>query len=398
VKTVGSFAIAVVLALSFVGFVAMHAVSTHVETESYFADLLDSTDFYRRLYDEVLVDPELAPVVDALAGGVDIAPDRLVETMKQLVDPKFLQDQTRLLTSRFVAHFVNDKKIDMTVDITPIVHRVRAFALDTAKKTLARIKYEHVASFAAFKAELERIVHDFKTKGAFPRALPTFEFSHDEGEEFAQLLVEAAHLSPDIPAQAEVIAAIRAGADAGDVQRALQIAGPALLESSIDESIRKLTHNDYVATVQLADGAHYILGPSGDVHEKIERELAQLRKLDRAAAIGRIICASVFGACVALLVVVHRRRASALLGWLGGAFVGAGALGFFGWLAVRALIATSITRAAAHAALPRSLQDIVRDLVRQGVEGFTRSIWIPSAAIAGLGVALVAGAIAARRR
>jgi hypothetical protein len=393
VKTVGSVAIAVVLALAFVGFVAMHAVSSRVETEAYFADVLDSTEFYRRLYDEVLVDPEIAPIVDRLSGGVDIPRDQLIDTMKQLVDPAFLQEQTRAIIARLVAHFTDDKRIDLTFDITSIVRRVRAFALDTATKQLARLQYHRVASFDAFRLELERDVRQFKATGALPSSLPTFEYSPDEGERFVDLLVLEARLDPDVPAQAQVIADIRRGVAKGDVQQALQVAGPALLHTLIDQSLRELTNNDYVTTIDGPDGPHYIFGPSGDVHDKVERELGELRKLDHAATIGEIACTIAFVLCIVALVAIHRRSVRGVLGWLGGAFVGAGALGFFGWLVARGPIATKIDRVAASKKLPRSLQEIVHDVVSRGVAGFTRSIWIPSLAIAVLGAVLAIAAL-----
>src|SRR5438445_564225 len=104
-KVVASVLCALVVVVGFAGFVATHAVSTHVATEGYFKDALSNNRVFDRMYDELLVDPKFAPQVDELLGGVDVKRADLVATMKQLVTPERLQAMADEIIKHLVAHF-----------------------------------------------------------------------------------------------------------------------------------------------------------------------------------------------------------------------------------------------------------------------------------------------------
>lgn len=394
-RTLGSIVLTIVFAASFAGLVAMHAVHSRVSTDTYFDDILQSSDVYRRLYDEVLLDPAFAPQVDALFGGVDIDRPEIVATMKELIAPAFLESTARTLIARMVDH-LDGKKLDLTFDITPIVHGIRDFAPRTGDRLLARVKVRHVDTYAEFEAGWKTILAELSTTAKFPTELPDYPIPEDKQEEVFGLIVTAAQLDDQVPADVELAQAVAKDLVHGDTIAGIKRAAPRIIARVTAESIDKLTHNDYVAIVDGKDGPHYLFGPSGDVHDKIEHELALVQRINRVAGIGRVLAAIAMVLAGAGLVLLHRRGRAAALAWLGAASVVAGAVTFFGWLIARGHIDTSIRHEASSKAMPASFQTIVHDIFTRSVAGLTPAFWIPAAAIAALGVVLIAVAVARR--
>ena len=397
-RSVVSLAAAGLVVAGFAGFVATHSIHTHVAAAEYFQGSLEASRIYDRVYDDVLVDPAFAPRVDLLLGGVNLEREDVVATIREVIQPAYLEQMANEVVARLVAHFEHDAPLDLSLDITPIIDHVDEIAAAAANEVLVRLPVQQSASLEEFVEQFQLVIGLMHGQGRFPRALPTYPIPPEHHAEVAAVLIAAADLSPDRPADAAVIAAVQDAVAAGDVPGAIRVSAAALLRTLVAQSVYALIHDPHVTTVERDDGTHYILAPSPAVTAKVDKKLAWLRRINRASGWGRALAAAAFVAGLALLLVVWRGRRRYQLGWTGTALAAAGALGFVGWMVARNVTETAlppfITR---RPTLPDSVKSIFDDVMTHSVGALTPSIWVPSVAAMVIGVALiVAGARASR--
>jgi hypothetical protein len=363
---------AIVMIVSFTSFLALHAIHQRVATESYFTNVLATSDVYRRLYDDLLADPEFAPELDELLGGVDVKRADLVATVKQLIPASYLEATAKQVIAHIVVHFDGDAELDLSFDITPIVAGIHDVSLQALSRGLAALPVKRADSYEAFLGELEKVVGALHGEGAIPDAIPSFPIPPEHRAEVAAVIVEAG----GDPAQVE-----RAIAH-DDVAGAIRGAAGALLERLIATSIDRLTHNEYVKQV----GPRLMFGPGPVISTKIARDVAVIRRLNRAASTGQVVAAIAFVLAFCALLLLHRRD----FAWLGGALVASGAVAFVTWWFARGVAQRDLVSAASSKSLPAAFREILGDVMHNAVADFTPSFWIPAAVCAVLGCVLIA--------
>ena len=331
--------------------------------------------------------------VDILLGGVDVKRDQLVATIKKLVPPEQLERLANGVISHVVIHFGSDAQLDLSFDITDIVHRIHDLALRRARAR--RDPGEAGRVLRRVRGGARQADRRVAGRGSASRRDParTDPAGAARGRGRAPAPPRARSTRPI--RTSDIIAAIRASIDADDVSRH-QGRGRLAAGGLIAQSIDKLTHNAYVRQVDEADGPHYWFGPGDEVTAKVDRKLEKVRQLNHAAAVGRIVTAILFVLGLVVFVVLHRRERRAALAWSGA--LAAGALAFVGWYAVRAVAERQLADVAASKALPGSFRAILEDLFRISVADFTPTFWIPAVACAVLGGILLAAAAMSSHR
>ena len=367
-RTLASGSAVAVIAAAFLALLALHAVSTRVAREGYFTGVLQSSEVFRRLYDDLLLDPEFAPEVDELLGGVNIKREEVVATIKQLVKPEYLEATANAVIGHLVAHFDGDAKLELSFDITEIVHNVHRIALDALARGLAAVPVKPAASYEEFRGELENFLGALGGDGTIPTAIPTFAVTPEQRAEVAELLAAAT-------GDNETVAKAMAN---DDVAGAIRAAASSVVEKLIALSIDRLTHNAYVVEIAEPDGPHYILGPGEEITAKVDRKLALIRSLNRVATTGRIVAALVVIAGLAALIALHRRDRRTQLAWIGAAFVAAGAVAFVAWYIARGIAEKGLGDVAASKSLPAALRAILGDVVTNSIGNFTPGFWVPA--------------------
>jgi hypothetical protein len=381
-KRIASAALAVVVAASMFGFLALHAVKTRVATDTYFSSVLRQTDAYRRLYDELLLDPEFAPELDAMLGGVDVRRDQIIATVRQLVPPDKLEAMANAVVSHLVVHLDGDGKLDLAVDITPIVTGVHEIAINALVAGLKRVPVKEVGSFEEFASQLDNLVSLLDGKGTIPDSIPHFTLGDEQQKVVLTVLHDAAHLNMEDPEQLPAIEAMQTAIAADDVATAIRLAAGIAIERLIIQSIDKLTHNAYVTEV---DGK-FLFGPDRKATAQIESKLDPIRRADHLAGVGRVITGLLVLAGLAGLIALHRRDRRAMFVWLGGTLVAAGAVVFIGWLVAHGIVDRDFATVADAKTLPASFRLILGDVFRTSTADFTPSFWVPAliSAIAGV--------------
>lgn len=397
-KTIGSIALALLIVVGFVGFVATNAVGSHVQTEGYYKDALANNRVFDRMYDELLVDPKFAPQVDELLGGVNVKRTELVATMKQLVTPERLQEIADELIKHLVSHFGVGDKLELTFDITPIVEGIHDVAIRAAVEGLKAVPTKQSESYEQFIAEFTNVVQLLQGEGELPDSIPTYPIPEEDQDTAAGILVQAAGLDENDPDQKQVIDFIRDAIAKDDVALAIRVSAAALLEKLIDQSIMQLTSNEYVSHVDGAQGTRFLMGPGAEVTKTVDEKLELVKQLSDAAKWVRLAAAGVIVLALVGLVLMHRKRPKALCAWTGAPFVIAGVLMMIGWVIVDGIVRGQLGEVAQSPSLPPSFQQILKDVLESSIGNLSSSIWIPSIIATVVGAVLIAGAFVIKQR
>ena len=92
-RTIGSLVFGAVVFVSFLGFLLANEVQVHLLDDSFYTRPLAENDIYNRIYDELLIDPELAKQSQRLLGDFDIPTRDAIALSRKVITPRYLQTQ-----------------------------------------------------------------------------------------------------------------------------------------------------------------------------------------------------------------------------------------------------------------------------------------------------------------
>ena len=383
--------LAITLVAGFAGFVAMHAIEARLVDESYYQEALADSRVYDRLYDELLMDPAFAPQVDALLGGIDMPRDKVVVTLKELIKPEYLRTIVDAIVGQLVGYLKDGRKLDLTLDITPIVQQMHDFAINTTAQLLEQAPVQEAASGEEFVAEFQKVLTALGAEGLPPTAIPSFPIPPEDHETVISLLMASTKLEAGSPNYEQVASAMREQLGQNNVAAAIKIAALITIESLIQEKIREISENRFVRKLEDEAGVHLVFGPTPAQNAKLESKLEVIQSLDATATWLRPVCAAaVVLSALGLFFLFRDDRRRRLL-WPGSALLIAGAAGFLAWAAARGTIeerAVDLVDSQASG-LPPSLQKIMKDVASKSIDGIGTAIVIPALGIIVVGIVLM---------
>lgn len=383
--------LAITLVAGFAGFVAMHAIEARLVDESYYQEALADSRVYDRLYDELLMDPAFAPQVDALLGGIDMPRDKVVVTLKELIKPEYLRTIVDAIVGQLVGYLKDGRKLDLTLDITPIVQQMHDFAINTTAQLLEQAPVQEAASGEEFVAEFQKVLTALGAEGLPPTAIPSFPIPPEDHETVISLLMASSKLEAGSQNYEQVASAMREQLGQNNVAAAIKIAALVTIEGLIQEKIREISENRFVRKLEDETGVHLVFGPTPAQNAKLESKLEVIQSLDATATWLRPVSAAVVVLSALGLFFLFRDDRRRRLLWPGSALLIAGAAGFLAWAAARGTIeerAVDLVDSQASG-LPPSLQKIMKDVASKSIDGIGTAIVIPALGIIVVGIVLM---------
>ncbi|MFI6878972.1 hypothetical protein ACIBL6_36600 [Streptomyces sp. NPDC050400] len=364
----------VVAVLSTLTVVTAATVRATVLSPAFHESVLDEQDAYDRLYNEVLVDPDAAPVARELLAGLAVPEAQITSNIKLVLPPDTVRALTREQIRAVVGYLNGDRDaLDLSVDVRPVLNNLNDLAHTYFGDLVAGLQDRSEPDFDRFTADLSAALRDV-SEGRAPAGLPSLPLTPEQVEQATDAVLRVLPAGQRAALRPEIETAL---AD-GDVATVLAAVAPAAVSDRTRDAARQLQAVMDGGTWDLTD----TLAASGN-------DLAALHRLRPYTAVGvglvELLAAVLLVASLVALWFLGSTRPDRRLTRLGRPLVVGGVL-----VAVAALVVRGVTGGRVvdpPAAWPASLARLVDDVQHGAFAHITRT-----ALLAAL-VPVVAGAL-----
>ena len=330
---------AVVAGLGF--YLVVTNVTQRLDDAEVYTAALSETDAYARIHDEVLPDEALAEQTEDLlddTGTVD--QDDVVDVLRRVFPPDYLQEQTEANVERFTA-FLRYERDDLAlyVELQAPLARIEPAVLDKVYRYIIDdLEIEAPQSPGCSPSTVQRMAHTYAERytrlsdGMLPQSVPSLntlprECRRGEFDRWFELVLADPAIDPQtaLALQDEREELRRSFVD-GDTREFLKaVAGP-VVQQQIDDAIADLRQdlqpNDRLDLVEwLTDE------PEGPEWAEFDEQAESLREgLSDVNGRGRWLALAVTVVGSLLLAAVHLPRPESMLRWPGVALLAGGSV------------------------------------------------------------------------
>lgn len=345
-----------VAVLSLTVLVTAAVVRSTVLSPGFYGRVLDEERAYQRVYDEVLVDPHLAPVLRELLGRLPVPQSTVTSNIKVVIPPETL----RALGDRQIAemiHYLEGDRADLrlTVDLEPLVANIERLSHVYFANAVASLQQRSEPDFEVFQEHLSHVAKRLVTGEAPAGNLPSLSLSPDQAATATTVLLR---LVPE-ERRSELRAEIEASLGDGDVASALAAVTPAVVSDHVRTAAEELLRN--------AGGGTWVITTELDPSDDSPLQARQVRSVTRLFQEVVEPAAAVLG-IAALLLLWHTAPPSTArrlvpLGW---ALAAAATLSALAVFLVRAMVGDSPYRP--PSSWPPTVVRLVEDVQASAVD------------------------------
>ena len=382
-------------AVAVVGVILVRAV---VLDEATYTTALARADAYERVYTEVLADPEVAELKEAMLGDLGVPAQLAVQARalgvnvaRWVAPPSTLRTLTEAVIRGVVAYVRGDTpRLDATVAVESIADRVPTTTIREVRALLASAADRTVASTNEMAIATQQLA-DQLSAGEVPASIPKVGGTTFDPEAVADAILDALDERADEQLRATVTATVLAG----DQRDAVITAAAGLVGDHAAAAAATLRAEPTV------DVAALVADHADQPVTRVVANFDTLRDIARwfgpwTALAGTWL--AVTGAAAILWLQRRCRRVAAW--WVGGALVASGVVVIVAWLIVRAVVANPLAPATttdpAGWRLPPSVAALLSDVVRLVGVRLGGVAWRCAIVLVLAGTALVAGAAVGR--
>lgn len=312
-RTIGSLVFGAVVFVSFLGFLLANEVQVHLLDDSFYTRPLAENDIYNRIYDELLIDPELAEQSQRLLGDFDIPTRDAIALSRKVITPRYLQTQVEANISSVMTYLKKesyDPKAYIELEL-PITN-IKAVIFEYLDARITGMEIIPVSTPGELVRELElffltvdagKIPSQVPSLNTIPLVLRTQAYD----EALQELGESGAFGQRSIQRLENQRNEITGHLAKGDVKSALKLAAPILAEPFVDQAINEIRLGldsrdrlDLVATMASANNQSKV--------EFLEDWDTVRDLIDKGITIGRIGSLTVMATAVVLLALVHLPR------------------------------------------------------------------------------------------
>ena len=345
-----------------------------VVSPAFYQSVLDEESAYDRLYDQVLVDPETAPVTRGLLARLPVPEAVVTSNLKLVLPPETARELTHEQIEAVVGYLDGDRDtLALNVDLRPVLANLNDLAHTYFGDLVSSVQQKTEPDFAAFSADLNSALKEL-VAGRAPTALPALPLSEE------QAATTAGHLLKAVPAgqRAALRPDVEVALGTGDIATALATVAPAAVSGHTRDAAARLR--------TLAGGESWNVTRTLDASGDDPAALHRVRAFT-ATGLGVVeaLAAALLVAALATLWVTgpaSASRKSMLLGW---------SLATGGFLTALVAVLARVISGGRVVSPPESwapsIARLVDDLQRTAVDDMT------AAALATAAVPLVAGAL-----
>ena len=372
--------------------VAVNLSRNLVESDTYNIAISD-TGAYDRIYEEVLVDPDVKEDIGNLLGGVEFDQvNEVMEIIREVMPPSFLQAQTEDNINRFTGFLRGEREeLEIYLRLRLPLERVESAVLGEVHQRVEELEIREPASTGCSVSHLQQLAAASAvplsqlSAGQIPRSAPSLEMLSRECREreydrwFGLLLEDAAIDSQTRDILARENPNLRRNFVAGDTRAFLKAVVDPLAKPLIDEAVADIRRNLHRS--EQFDILQWLADESEDISRRDMNEQAEsLRNVAGAVnGTGRVVALAVVLAGLLLMALMHLPRPARMLGWPGITLVVGGGVSLLAGFALNSMLPGRIGNAVLDRALylddaPVSAinlaADLAESLARQATTGF----------------------------
>ncbi len=324
--------LAFLFVVAFVALLASVAVRARLGEPEFYQDALSDADVYERLYEDLLTDPEFAKGQDALLGNIEFPEGVVLRVVERVVPPERLEAGVDAVIDHIVDIVKDGGTIDMQINITPFVQRLREVIPDETGSAVDSAPEAEDGSGDEDRlvARVDAAVSDL-TNGRIPEAIPVGQVAESARARVSATIANAANLDASDPGDAQTIASVDAALANGDLRGAIRAVVEDAIGPQVEEARQTITDSGWVQTEGSGEDETFYLVPAPRVQERLEDWLIPIHNVYVASLWLAIGSAVVMVACAGGIALLFRNGGKATARWLGTAMVLAGVVAIVGW-------------------------------------------------------------------
>ncbi|MFG2779565.1 hypothetical protein ACGFY7_17150 [Streptomyces prunicolor] len=196
-----------------------------VVSPGFYRSVLDEQKAYDRLYNQVLVDPEAAPVTRGLLARLPVPEAQVTSNLKLVLPPETIRDLTQRQIDAVVGYLGGKRdSLDLTVDLRPVLANLNDLAQIYFGDLVASVQDRPEPDFERFSADLSAALGAV-VAGHVPAGLPALPLTEAQADQAAGTLVSGLPAAERDVLRPAVETALRDG----DVATALATVAPAVV-------------------------------------------------------------------------------------------------------------------------------------------------------------------------
>ncbi|WP_164495769.1 hypothetical protein [Streptomyces sp. ADI95-16] len=356
----------------------------------WYDSVLERQRAYHRVYDEVLVDPQLADIRGDLLARLPVPPNQISSNLRLALPPATLRGMTDTQVQGIVAYLRGDEEeLHFLIDLKPVANNLAGLAEVFAGDLIGDVPTVTAANAPALVAGVQQALDDL-AEGRSPEGLPTLKVPPDAIPALADAILKLLPAGTDA-ARAELRPAVMAALETGDAVQLIGLLVPDAFGDAVEGARAGLAAQsqdrpfDLLIDIRAQDTSVH-LGP-----------LPQIRTLTALSVNGTLTLAGV--AVLSGMLLLWLTSSAHRLGRLrapGSALASGGLISIAGCLLVRAALPEPFPAGEGNWA--PSFRALTADLQAEAVGDFSR-LWLLAAAVPVIaGVLLVTVAVTARAR
>ncbi|WP_405523316.1 hypothetical protein OG426_08625 [Streptomyces canus] len=254
---------------------AAAVIRSTVLDPDFYGKVMEEDRAYQRVYDEVLVGPQTAPVVRDLLGQLPVPASAVTANIKLVIPPETLRAMGDQQIQALVGYLEGDRdRLRLTVDLGPVVANIYRLGQIYFSDAIASLQQRPEPDYERFTQRLSTLVKHLEAGESPTDGLPTPRLSHSQAIAVTSVLLRLVPERDRVGLRPLVTAAL----DDGDVASALAAVVPVAVADRMAAAGMELVRNaggrTWVITTDLA--------PSDDVRERAHRVRAATRLFQEA--------------------------------------------------------------------------------------------------------------------
>ena len=411
-------ALSVVLGLAIAAGLGFYLVVTNatqrLDDAAVYNAALSETDAYARIYDDVLPDEALEDETGDLLGNVAISDqDDVVDVLRQIFPPDYLQEQTEANVERFTAFLRYERDdLELFVELAAPLERIEPAVLDKVHRYIIdEMEIEAPQSPGCSPSTVQRMAHAYAERyaqvadGMLPLSAPSLntlprDCRRGEFDRWFDVVLE--HPSTDAStarALQEAREDLRSTFVDGDTREFLKVVAGPLVKPQVDDAIADLRQdlqpNDRLDLVEwLTDD------PEGTEREEFDDLAESLREgLSDVNGRGGLLALALVAVAGVLLAAVHLPRREVMLHWPGVALLLGGGLSLVAGLALNSGLPALINEAAEEEVssddgeVPVAAVELIGDVLEVFTREVTSGFMPATVAVMVVGAALIVASL-----
>ena len=267
-RSVFSLVLGIVVFFGFLAFVLKDNFTDRLFEADFYTSTIVGENTYERIYDQVLVDKELADTTRDLLGDIQVVNQlEIVDLLRKIVPPEYLQSQVEGSIQRTVEYFNEERDtLELYIEVGPPLDNVKPVLFEYINQRIESLPVETPSVPRCDVEVMNQVAGSYNTifrglgRGEVPESIPSFEAIAPlcRGPIFEivfELLVEDADLSPRMrQGLQESKARIRNEFIEGDTLGVWTEVAPAvatpLMDDALDRIREELDENDRLDLIQ----------------------------------------------------------------------------------------------------------------------------------------------------